>query len=374
MDAPSDKLTDADQISAAENSLRALIEATQDAVIFIDREARIVIFNPAAERIFGYSRAEVLGQKVNLLMAEPYAAEHDRYIEQYETSGEKRAIGRIRTVAGKRRSGETFPIELSVTQVATGREVNYAAFIRDISDKVKLQRELAENARLASIGATVGKLTHEIGGPLNGMSITSQLLERLVKKEVSLPDAKISATVQSLMREIQRLNMMLTEFRSVSRAERYDFKPVSLAALVGDVLSLERPHYFNRGIRINQFIPTDLPFVMADGDKLKQVFLNLCNNAVDAMTKGGELTLSATCDDHQVVVEVADTGDGIPDGVDIWAPFMTTKSWGTGLGLTIVRNIVAAHQGTIECASERGKGTTFQLMLPLNIVYRSATV
>ena len=155
--------------------------------------------------------------------------------------------------------GEIFPIELSVTQVASGAEVNYAAFIRDISDKFKHQRELTENARLASIGATVGKLTHELGSPLNGMYITAQLLERLVKKPTNLPDEKISSTVNSLLRENQRLNSLLSEFRAVSRAERYDFKPVSLATVIGDVLSLERPHYFNRGIRINQMIPADRP-------------------------------------------------------------------------------------------------------------------
>ena len=213
------------------------------------------------------------------------------------------AIGRIRTVAGKRRNGEIFPIELSVTQVASGAQVNYAAFIRDVSAKAKHLRDLAENARLASIGATVSKLTHELGSPLNGMYITAQLL---------------------------------------------------------------------RGILINQIVPADLPSVIADADKLKQVFLNLCNNAVDAMPNGGELTLHASSDDHQAIVEVADTGAGIPEGVDIWAPFATTKSSGTGLGLMIAQNIVMAHQGTIDYMTESGKGTTFRLTLPLSTSHRSA--
>ena len=173
MERPAEPGTDRFRDSSTENSLRALIEATQDAVIFIIRQARIVIFNPAAERIFGYSQAEVQGQKVNMLMAERYASEHDQYIEHYEKTSDKRAIGRIRTVAGKRRNGEIFPIELSVTQVASGAEVNYAGFIRDISDKAKHLRDLAENARLASIGATVSKLTHELGSPLNGVYITA---------------------------------------------------------------------------------------------------------------------------------------------------------------------------------------------------------
>jgi PAS domain S-box-containing protein len=351
--------------SGTEISLGALIEATQDAVIFIDRQACIVIFNPSAERIFGYSQAQVQGQKVNMLMAEPYASEHDQYIEHYEKSGEKRAIGRIRTVAGKRKNGEIFPIELSVTQVASGAELTYAAFIRDVSDKAKNLRELAENARLAAIGATVSKLTHELGSPLNGMYITAQLLERLINKPGSLPDAKITSTVNSLYREIQRLNSLLIEFRSVSRAERFEFRPISLADVISEVLSLERPHYINRGILINQSVPPDLPSVIADADKLKQVFLNLCNNAVEAMPNGGELTLRAASDDHRAIIEVVDTGAGVPEGVDIWAPFVTTKSSGTGLGLMIAQNIVMAHQGTIDYASEVGKGTTFRLTLPL---------
>jgi signal transduction histidine kinase len=296
------------------------------------------------------------------------------YIEDYELTGEKRAIGRIRAVAGKRRSGEIFPIEVSVTQVASDAEGNHAAFIRDDSDKAKYLRDLAENARLASIGTTVSKLIHELGSPLNGMYITAQLLKRLVNKQITLPDAKITSTVNSLYREIQRLNSLLNEFRSLSAAERFEFKPVSLATMIGEVLSLERPHYINCGIRINQIVPTDLPFVMGDADKLKQVFLNLCNNAVDAMPNGGELTLRATSDDHQAVVELVDTGAGIPAGVDIWAPFVTTKGSGTGLGLVIVQNIVTAHQGTIEYTSEVGKGTTFRLTLPLRMGLHAATV
>jgi two-component system, sporulation sensor kinase D len=114
--------------------------------------------------------------------------------------------------------------------------------------------------------------------------------------------------------------------------------------------------------------------VMGDADKLKQVFLNLCNNAVDAMSNGGELTVRATKNDHQTVVEVIDTGDGIPEGVDIWAPFVTTKSSGTGLGLMIVRNIVTAHHGTIDYTSEAGKGTIFQLSLPLRTASQATNI
>ena len=136
--------------------LQSLIETTQDAVLSIDRQGSVVLFNPAAERIFGYTRNEIVGQKVNLLMAEPYATEHDGYIEHYEKTGEARAIGRIRTVTARRKNGEPFPIELSVTKIAEDQDVQYAAFIRDISEKARLQAQ-------AGGERTAGRHRHDRG-------------------------------------------------------------------------------------------------------------------------------------------------------------------------------------------------------------------
>jgi two-component system, LuxR family, sensor kinase FixL len=224
-----------------------------------------------------------------MLMAELYASEHDGYIEHYEKTGEKRAIGRIRTVAGRRKNGEVFPIELSVAQVASGREVNYAAFIRDISEKVKQDHELIENSRLATIGMTVSRLVHEIGGPLNGMYLTAQVLERQLNSPGSLPDAYVSRKFNSLVSEIKRLNSLLAEFRTASHAARYEFKPTPLEPVIREVLSLERPRYINQRILVDHSVSADLPPVLADGDKLKQVILNLCKNAAEAMPTGGKL-------------------------------------------------------------------------------------
>ena len=171
--------------------LQSLIETTQDAVLSIDRQGRVVLFNPAAERIFGYTRNEIVGQKVNLLMAEPYSREHDGYIEHYENTGEARAIGRIRTVTARRKNGEAFPIELSVTKIAEDQEVQYAAFIRDISEKARLQARAVENERLIAIGTTAAKIGHELANPLNGMSLTIQLLEQRLSKQSNLVDTQI---------------------------------------------------------------------------------------------------------------------------------------------------------------------------------------
>jgi PAS domain S-box-containing protein len=350
----------------AESWFQSLIDTTQDAVVSIDRESRIGLFNPAAQRIFGYSRAEVRGQKIGTLMVEPHASEHDGYIARYEWTGERHAIGRIRTVAALRKSGEVFPAEVSLTRVAGdgSDDVRYVAFIRDISEKARLQEQAIESERLAAIGAIAATLAHEIGNPLNGMYLTIQLLERRLARYGDVLEESVSTTLRALAKEITRLNQLLVEFRSLSRREKYSFRPTALAAVVAEVLEIEASYYTALGVHVEQIFPQDLPSVMADGEKLQQAVLNLCKNAVEAMPNGGTITLRGRNFGEQVVLEVMDTGLGIPDEVDIFEPFATTKTWGSGLGLVIVRQIVAAHGGTIKYTSERGKGTAFRLTLP----------
>lgn len=222
---------------------------------------------------------------------------------------------------------------------------------------------MIENSRLAAIGTTAAKLAHEIANPLNGMSLTAQRLERGLERKD--PHDAVKSTVRSLTREISRLNGLLGDFRSLSRREKYDLKPATLAAVVDELFATEMLNYGAHGIRVERDFPEDLPKVMADRDKLKQALLNLCKNAVEAMPNGGTLILRGRRSGEKAVLEVGDTGIGISAGVDIFEPFTTTKSSGTGLGLMIVRQIVAAHGGTITYTSEHSKGTTFSLTLPV---------
>jgi signal transduction histidine kinase len=128
---------------------------------------------------------------------------------------------------------------------------------------------------------------------------------------------------------------------------------------------MESPYYAARRIRIEQQVPATLPLVNADGERLKQALLNLCKNAVEAMPQGGTLTLRAQASKDEIVLEIVDTGTGIPAEIDIFEAFITTKPKGSGLGLPIVHQIIAAHKGTISYTSDPGKGTVFRLTLPL---------
>lgn len=346
--------------------VQSLIDTSQDAIIAINRQKQIVLFNPAAERIFGYSAAEVRGQKINMLMPEPYASEHDEYIARYEQTGTPHAIGRILSVTGRRKDGHTFPIELAVTRLQGDEEIWYGAFIRDLSEKVRLQEQLIERERLAAIGTTAATFAHEVGNPLNSMSMACQLLERRLARQEEVTDDKLLIPLRTLMSELRRLTLLLHEFRLLARRQELTLRPVQLTTLVAEVLAAEAPVCAAGGIRVEQVFPSDLPVIVADREKLRQLLLNLCKNAVEAMPHGGTLTVQLSSAKDQVNLEIRDTGVGIPAGIDIFAPFVTTKSQGTGLGLTVVRQIVAAHQGTITYSSEPGHGTVFRLALPLH--------
>lgn len=346
--------------------LKQLVAATQDAVIFIDSEGRIVRFNRAAETVFGFRVEELLGQPVTILMPEPYRSEHPGYIERYERTGEARAIGRIRVVQALDKTGRVFPIELSVTALRVdGDDVRYAAFIRDISEKAELQEKLIERERLASIGMSASMFAHEVGNPLNNLYLQAQMLERRLKK-LHLP-SEVASGARDIIVEIRRMSELLSDFRSFSRREALDLKRVDVASLVEDVLRLHEPRDASSAIQVRSDLDENLPQIQADSGKLKQVFINLCKNSIEAMPNGGTLTVRAKHTDGAILIEVVDTGVGLPPSRDVFEAFMTTKPQGTGLGLPIVREIVTAHGGTVSCSSTAGKGTTFTVALPVAV-------
>lgn len=344
-----------------EGVLARIISTTQDSVVFIDSTGAIVEFNRAAEETFGYKVREVLGRNVSMLMPGPYREEHDDYIKSYEVTGRARAIGTIRTVKGRRKNGEVFPLELSVTELPADSPVRYAAFLRDISEKVQMQAQLLEQERLASLGMASSILAHEIGNPLNNISLEAQLLRRRLNKV-----AEASAVrANNILDEVERLKRLLDEFRSVARAQQGVFERCDLAE-IGDyiVRHIEGQARAAR-VDLQQQIEWRVAFVRGNPDKLRQVALNLTKNAIEAMPDGGTLRIGIEAAGAVAVLTVGDTGMGLPEGVDILNAFQTTKPNGTGLGLAIVNQIVTSHRGSLSWQSSPGKGTLFRVTLPI---------
>jgi two-component system sensor kinase FixL len=349
---------------AASLRLQQLIETCQDAVIFINGRGAILRVNPACSRMFGYVAEEMQGRNVNMLMAEPYASHHDGYLQRYEKTRETRAIGRIRRVSARRKSGEEFPIELSVTELASEADddVRYGAFIRDVSDKVRMQSDLVDRERLAAVGTTASMLVHEVGNPLNNMALQLQALRRKLTKLDGL-EAEALQKVEACSLEIERLSRLVQEFRALSGRRKIVRRETVVSDLVESVLT----NYLRQGasVTVERRFEDSNASVFADPDKVQQVILNLCQNAIEAMPEGGLLTLVTRVTEHEFVLEVHDTGPGIPEGIVVWEPFITTKPNGTGLGLAICQDIARDHGGTLAYETSP-KGTVFRLVLPMS--------
>ena len=224
--------------------------------------------------------------------------------------------------------------------------------------------------RMVLLGNLAAVFAHEVANPLTGLSASLQFalndlrqikLDRTERTTVDLPI--IQRTLQGALREVDRLVALLNEFRSAVPAQPLDLEPSDLERVIREILFLEGPVYQDLGITMTVDCAADLPAVGVDGGKFKQAILNLCKNAVEAMDGGGVLTLKAYGADGAVVLEISDTGCGVPDDIAAFELFQTTKIAGTGLGLPIVRQIVSAHGGTVDYSSD-GARTTFTIRLP----------
>ncbi len=343
--------------------LGELIATTQDAVVFVDAREGIVEFNAAAERVFGYTKSEVLGKNVAVLMPEPHASAHHGYVERYERTGEARAVGRVRTVTGRRKDGTLFPIELSVAALRADPDVPYAAFIRDTTEKTELQARAIEKERLSAVGMAAAAFAHEVGNPLNNMYLHAQTLDRRLQRLNA--GERAQADVKSVLEQTRRLNTLLDEFRMFYRRDHSPLRATDVRELLRTVIEFETIAAQQRRVQIREHYAPTVPPVHGNPDKLSQVFVNLSKNAIEAMPDGGVLTIRvAVGGPDRVRIEITDTGVGIEPDVDVFEPFRTTKRDGTGLGLAIVRQIVEAHGGEISHTTEPGRGTTFCVLLP----------
>lgn len=351
---------------------QSVLDTARDAIISIDRRGRVTLFNQAAEATFGYQAEEVLGHNVSMLMPAPYAGQHDQYLHNYHTTGRPQAIGRVREVEARRKSGEVFPIELSVSEARVGRHLLYTAIIRDVSERVQAQVRLSElqqlaqqRERLADIGAVTAKIVHDLGNPLAGLSMQAQLILRRVRRGEIGPSAAVEEPTQRILSTINRLDELVKEFMAFSREQRLDLGDVVLPALLEEIVGLWRPVAAARQIEV-VLEREGGEVIRADESQLKRVFDNLVKNALEAIDCGpGRVEIAVSSPSAPFVrISVADTGPGFPENMEGFRLFETTKANGTGLGLAVAKQIVMAHGGGIRFARLSPHGTQFQIDLP----------
>ena len=262
---------DADAGSRLDTALlHSIIETAPDAIVTVGEQGSILSFSPAAERMFGYRAAEVIGRNVNMLMPEPYHSEHDGYLARYLTTGEKRIIGIGRTVIARHKSGSTFPMELAVGEVRSGTDHIFTGFIRDISDRVaaqtraeELQRELHHVGRLTAMDEIVSMIVHELNQPLTAIANFGEASKRLLERGGDQSGRAVEF-IEKSVRQAHRASEMIRRLRGFATRGAGEMETISVNEVVQDAARLALIGAADQGIHTNYDLAADLPEITAD--------------------------------------------------------------------------------------------------------------
>jgi two-component system, LuxR family, sensor kinase FixL len=360
-----------------EAHLRSILETVPDGMIVIDERGIIQSFSAAAERIFGYAAREVCGRNVSQLMPSPHREHHDDYLARYLRTGERHIVGIGRVVAGQRKDGSTFPMELAVGEVKQGDRRLFTGFVRDISERQRtrqrlqeLQAELSHVSRVSEMGQMASALAHEINQPLAAASNYLQAAKRLGARRDPAQGPLIDEALDKATAQVERASQILRRLRTFIRKGEPELASEDVTKLIEEGSAIALVGARERGVTVRLQAAARLPAVLVDKIQIQQVIVNLLRNAVEAMEQGPrrELTLEAalTAEDGPVIVRVVDTGPGLaPDVAErLFQPFVTTKPQGMGVGLSICRSIIEGHGGTLRAEPNPGGGTIFSFTLP----------
>jgi two-component system sensor kinase FixL len=360
---------------AREAHLQSILDTVPEAMIVIDEHGIMQSFSSAAERLFGLRTAEAIGKNVKMLMPAPYRENHDGYMQRYLNTGERRIIGIGRVVVGQRNDGSTFPMELAVGEMKSGDQRFFTGFIRDLTERQRtearlqeLQSELVHISRLTAMGEMASTLAHELNQPLSAIANYLRGSRRLLEGSDDEKSAAMRDALDKAADQAMRAGQIIRRLRDfVSRGEG-EQRVESITKLVEEASALALVGVKDRGIHVQfQFNP-EIDLVLADRVQVQQVLLNLILNAMDAMETSQRRDLVITispADGNQVKISVADSGSGIAPEIaeQLFQPFVTTKRHGMGIGLSISRAIVEAHNGRIWVEPNPTGGTIFHFTL-----------
>ena len=363
--------------TAAETHLRSILATVPDAMVVIDERGLILSFSSAAERMFGFTEAEVLGENVSTLMPSPDRERHDRYLGSYMETGERKIIGVGRVTTARHRDGYTFPIELAVGEAQAGGRRIFTGFIRDLTERQHaemrlqdLQAELAHVGRVSEVGTLASALAHELNQPLAAIANYCEAARDLLATPPEgdtidlLREALDEAAKQSI-----RAGQIVRRLRDFITYGQTDRKVEHLPRLIAEANALGLVGSREYGIEVDIDVGPAAQSVLVDRIQIQQVLLNLIRNAIDAMldSRLKQLAISTAPDgDGMVRISVADTGKGIGEEVarQLFQPFVTSKEHGMGIGLSICRTIIEAHGGRIWFEPGPTGGTVFHFTVP----------
>lgn len=366
------------ELGEPEAHLRSILETVPDGMIVIDERGIIQFFSAAAERIFGHAAHEVRGRNVSMLMPSPHREHHDEYIQRYLRTGERRIVGIGRVVAGQRKDGSTFPIELAVGEVAHGGRRLFTGFVRDITERQQtrqrlqeLQAELSHVSRVSEMGQMASALAHEISQPLTAASNYLQAAKRLEARDDPTKAMQLVQALEQAATQVERASQILRRLRAFIKKGEPEQQSEDIAKLIEEAIAIALVGARERGIAVHLRTASGLPHVYVDKIQIQQVAVNLVRNAVEAMEASPrrELTIEALWapGEDRVAVRITDTGPGLPPEIvdRLFQPFVTTKPQGMGVGLSICRSIVEGHGGQLVAQANPEGGSIFSFTLPL---------
>jgi signal transduction histidine kinase len=343
------------RIDRERNLMETVLETLREGVLVLGEDNRVAYANPAALALTGLPDDAAV------------AAEPARFAPELAAALEPVSDGSARS----REVEVTYPenrilrVHLASVEGPTAGAPLRIAVLADISAERLQTEDRVESERIDSIMTLAAGVAHEIGNPLNAMAIHLELLRRRLAG-LGPEAGKAMESVDVLESEVRRLDGIVRNFLGAVRPSQPDLSEVQLLEVVAASLALLKDQLGQLGVRATIDVDGELPVVLADHGQVQQALFNVIKNALEAMDRGGELTVRARSEDDWVVLEVADTGVGIPSDklTRVFDAYYTTKSDGSGLGLLIVLRILRAHGGRVDIASEPGKGTTVTLRFP----------
>jgi two-component system, LuxR family, sensor kinase FixL len=349
----------------SENILWDILESVYDAVITIDQDHLIQYLNHRAEAMFGYERSELLGQDLGLLLPDVQKKTHRDFLNLYLSTRTPKVLGKTLECNGQRKDGSRFPLEKSYSYHEADGHHYFTAVIRDITEKQQMEQHIRFTERLADVGKAVTHVAHEIRNPLMLIGGFAKQLERAPGIQ---QDPKNRQKLNIIIDEVRRMEELMEGILLLRRPASASRKRVVDAnELLRETCRLLDPRLSGRQVTLDIHLADGGLPIHADPDQIKQVLLNLLQNALEAIEGPGAIVIESQKTAQTAQVVIRDSGPGVPVELRqrIFEPFFTTKTHGTGLGLAITRNIVQDHGGTIrlDCGLDRGTSVTVELPL-----------
>jgi PAS domain S-box-containing protein len=343
----------------------SVVESLSDGLVVVDLEDRVLRWNRRMETLMGVERGKAIGRRLGALFSRPFVETLQAARREAPAGTTLHRVSVVPRDAPSPDAAQSKLVNVGVSPFQTdGGHAGWIIVLEDVTDRAHLEEQLRLSEKMAAIGLLAAGVAHEVNTPLTGISSFTQML--LDRADPADPKTQL---LEKIERQTFRAAKIISSLLNLARPSSGDAAPVDLNAVIGDVLSLLEHQMKISKIQLRKELAAHGVVVRGIEYKLQQVFLNLFLNARDAMPRGGWLSVSSRVDQGRAIVEVSDTGMGIPPEhlARIYDPFFTTKSEGrgTGLGLSVTYGIVQEHGGSLTCDSEMGQGTTFRLSLPL---------